>query len=127
VLHLTTEPHVLGFIPTCVVAPADQSFTIVFTNRVTALRGGTPLPNNVSIYLSRGAGGSVVRGSTDKNPNCRTCIIGYETNPKNALFAGSMVQQGTVRYRVPPLAAGTYWFQSDFGAPRMHGFLVVSP
>lgn len=128
VLHLNTERHSERFIPTCLVAPAGQSFTIVFTNRVAPTQVGPALPNNVSIYVSRDAGVSVVRGASDKNPNCRTCIIGYQSHPENAIFAGSTVwRQGTVHYRVPPLAAGMYWFQSDFGAWTMHGLLVVSP
>lgn len=80
----------------CLAAPAGQAATIEFTNNDAA-------PHNVDIYDQQG--GSHIGGADP-----------------TSFFTGP----GSTTYDVPPLDAGTYYFQCDVHPTQMFGTFVVA-
>jgi plastocyanin len=84
----------------CLAAPANQAFTIEFTNKDKAVGDDPGLQHNVSIESSTGV---------------------------RTFFAGDLVKgPKTVEYQVDPLPAGTYGFECDVHPQRMNGTFVVA-
>jgi hypothetical protein len=115
-VRIGTDPHRMQFSPTCLAVPADAPFTITFSNSITPLESGPGPAENISIYKSE-ADAYVISwnglfhgsGGTDK-----------------ALFVGRLIASSSmITYRIGPLPAGTYFFQSDSAAGMMRGTLIV--
>jgi plastocyanin len=97
-LQLTAEHD--KFDKDCLAAPANQAFTIEFTNKDKAVGDDPGLQHNVSIESSTGV---------------------------RTFFAGDLVKgPKTVEYQVDPLPAGTYGFECDVHPQRMNGTFVVA-
>jgi plastocyanin len=85
-----------AFDPTCLIAPAEQTFTIEFDNRDSAAATGD---HNIGIYDEAG-GKELFRGDPVAGPD-------------------------QVPYDVDALKTGTYFFQCDFHPSLMTGTLQV--
>ena len=97
-LELTAEHD--KFDKDCLAAPANQAFTIKFTNKDKGRADDPFFSHNVSIESGTGV---------------RTFFAGdYVKGPK------------TVEYHVDPLPAGTYRFECDVHSERMNGTFVVA-
>jgi plastocyanin len=82
----------------CLAAPAGQPITIQFTNKDSGIT------HNIHIYSA----------DPTADPNARS------------LFSGPLVAgPATATYRVPPLAAGRYFFHCDVHPTQMMGGFVV--
>jgi hypothetical protein len=101
----------------CYAAPADESFTIVFSNVTVAVDGGGGTEQNLSIYPNQQDAVSVAADGTTVGPE----------NHKTALFIGSVVEgPGKIEYDVPKLPAGTYYIQSDYAPTLLYATLIVN-
>jgi len=90
----------LAFTPTCLVAPADQPFTITMDNKDSGTQ------HDVSIYPS-----------SDKLTQQDALLYSFsDPNPPGP---------STVPYRSGSLAAGTYYFQCDYHPQQMNGTFSV--
>ena len=114
---INTLPHETQFDANCYSAVSGEPITIVFSNNTIALSGAA-ISLNISIYASPD------KGYTETTENGG---IAYTTHRENALFLGEeVVSPETITYKVPPLAAGTYWLQWDVSPGTMNAWLVVS-
>ena len=82
----------------CLAAPADQPFTIEFSNQDTGV------PHNVSIYENQEA----------------TKLLGGATGPTDTIDGPA-----TATYDVKPLPAGKFFFRCDVHPTAMFGTFVV--
>jgi hypothetical protein len=114
ILAIETPAHQVRFSHDCYSAPADQPFTIQFTNAATALTGapgGTAL--NISIYRSQAEAVNQVGDA-------------LEVDQGKALFVGAVViAPGVGTYHVPSLAPGRYYIQGDTRPDLAFATLIV--
>src|SRR5204863_9410961 len=95
-VQLNVTAQGLAFNPTCLVAPADQPFTITMDNKDSGTQ------HDVSIYPS-----------SDKLTQQDALLYSFsDPNPPGP---------STVPYRSGSLAAGTYYFQCDYHPQQMNG------
>lgn len=113
-IHNGTDLHVdgrdLDFDTGCLIAPAGEPLTILFSNRDKAIQ------RNIGIYRL--------------TSYLRECLV-TGTSPsgllEHPLFRGDLVTGiGEIVYEIGPLEPGEYYFQDDVH-PSSNGVLVVEP
>jgi hypothetical protein len=97
---LTISAKSFEFSKKCLAAPANESFTIRFTNHDT-VESIPPGTCNIGIYT--------------------------ESGYKNEVFAGKPIADTTVTYKVDALQTGLYFFRCDVhpNFSKTHGLFVV--
>jgi len=114
-IEITLEGSLAAFPLDCYYAPADQAFQIVFTNDLKAENSGVGVRVNISIYASQSEAVSLVDG-------------GIQVKQSRAIFAGPFVTgPDSITYAIPPLAAGSYYMQSDSAAMLLFASLILVP
>jgi hypothetical protein len=113
----TRDSDVLGFVPSCLAVPSNTSFTISYTNSITATNGD---PSSLGFSLYESPSDAFILGDRET-----PWTVTSETRA-NALFRGENVSSGkTTRYEVRGLESGVYYFQDDLHPLAMNGVLVV--
>ena len=103
-INMTMSTTDYSFSQSCYYAPANQSFTINFTNDLFAVDDHTPV--SLVLYISPSSA-SVFQGDPN-NPG-----VAYGNSHNAEFVSGTITAPTTVALSIPALPAGTYDIQTD--------------
>jgi len=115
-IEVTVEGSLVQFPSSCYYAPAGEALQIIFTNHIKALNRDAWTTDNISIYASQSDAVQIIDGGL---------MTGFAL--ESAVFVGQPITgPASISYDIPPLAAGTYYMQSDRHAGRLFALLIVT-